>query len=269
MSGTVANNLERSSGTIGAAGSGITVDSGDPAIDSNPAGGVGTVWSNSTSGETYVCTDATAGSNVWKNVGDGTGDIEPWSYPGLTYGYVHGGGSPSNTANIEKFNMASDGDGASVGVLTVARASLSHGNVSEGSGYTAGGSGDSNVIDKYSYTSDSDSSDIGNLTVGRGTPAGTASTENCYTAGGSSGPPSVNVIDKWSVSSDGDASDVGDLTTNSYGDGAGCSSLTYGYMVSGTHLQDRIEKWSHVSDANATDVADPATPRNHTAGSHV
>jgi len=83
------------------------------------------------------------------------------------------------------------------------------------------------------------------------------------------GEPANNIIDKWSFSSDGDASDVGDLTTNSYGDGAGCSSLTYGYMVSGKHLQDRIEKWSHVSDANATDVADPATPRNHTAGSHV
>ena len=147
-------------------------------------------------------------------IGFGASDtIEPWSYPGLTYGYIHGGGSPSNTANIEKFNMASDGDGASVGDLTVARAYLSHGNVSEGNGYTAGGTSNSDVIDKYSYTSDGDSSDIGNLTVGRTSLAGCASTTFCYNAGGSTAS-NQNTIDKFSVSSDGDATDVGDLTTN-------------------------------------------------------
>ena len=56
---------------------GPTVSASDPAINTNPSGGVGTQWANSTSGEMYVCTDATAGANIWTNVGEGTGDIQP------------------------------------------------------------------------------------------------------------------------------------------------------------------------------------------------
>ena len=53
-----------------------TISASDPTISTNPSGGVGTEWNNSTSGEMYICTDATTGANVWKNVGDGSGDIE-------------------------------------------------------------------------------------------------------------------------------------------------------------------------------------------------
>ena len=63
-----------------------TKSASDPAIDTNPSGGTGSVWVNSTSGETYVCTDATADDNVWTNVGAGTGDVVPWSYQGTQYG---------------------------------------------------------------------------------------------------------------------------------------------------------------------------------------
>jgi hypothetical protein len=54
-----------------------TVSTSDPAVNSNPASGVGHVWINKTSGEQYVLTDATAGNNVWYNVGDGGGAIQP------------------------------------------------------------------------------------------------------------------------------------------------------------------------------------------------
>ena len=56
--------------------SGVTKNASDPAIDTNPSGGVGTIWANTTSGEMYVLTDATAGANVWTNVGDGAGTIK-------------------------------------------------------------------------------------------------------------------------------------------------------------------------------------------------
>ena len=49
----------------------FTTSTSDPAIDTNPSGGVGSLWYNKTGGEMYVCTDATAGANVWKNVGVG------------------------------------------------------------------------------------------------------------------------------------------------------------------------------------------------------
>lgn len=54
-----------------------TVSSSDPSVTSNPASGVGHVWVNSTSGETYVLTNATANANVWTNIGEGTGAVEP------------------------------------------------------------------------------------------------------------------------------------------------------------------------------------------------
>ena len=52
-----------------------TVSTSDPAANSNPTSGVGHLWINSTSGEQYILTDATADNNVWTNVGDGTGTI--------------------------------------------------------------------------------------------------------------------------------------------------------------------------------------------------
>ena len=76
MSGTIEGNSSRSSGSITAKGSGITLSSGDPTTSTNPSS-LGAMFVNTTSGETYVCTDITAGSNVWKNVGDGTGNIAP------------------------------------------------------------------------------------------------------------------------------------------------------------------------------------------------
>ena len=49
---------------------GITKSASDPAVNENPAGGLGTVWLNTTSGEMYSLTDATAGANVWVNTGE-------------------------------------------------------------------------------------------------------------------------------------------------------------------------------------------------------
>ena len=69
-----------------------TVTNADPTITTNPSSGVGTIWVNSTSGETYVCTDATSNANVWKNIGDGTGTIAFSSSGGTkvtTGGYVY------------------------------------------------------------------------------------------------------------------------------------------------------------------------------------
>ena len=56
----------------------FTKSASDPTISTNPSGGVGTEWVNTTSGEIYLCTDATAGENVWTNVGAGTGNVAPF-----------------------------------------------------------------------------------------------------------------------------------------------------------------------------------------------
>ena len=78
-----------------------TKNASDPTISTNPSGGVGTEWHNTTSGEAYICTDATAGENVWINVGAGTGDIK-LGFEGESYGYNSGGRIPAESDMIQK-----------------------------------------------------------------------------------------------------------------------------------------------------------------------
>ena len=78
--------------TIPATADEITKSASDPTASTNPAGGVGTLFLNTTSGEMYSCTDATAGSNVWTNIGDGTG-VLPLTYMSATGGTITTDGS--------------------------------------------------------------------------------------------------------------------------------------------------------------------------------
>ena len=50
----------------------ITKQSSDPTVSTNPAGGVGSIILNTTTGKMFVLTDATAGANVWQAGVDGT-----------------------------------------------------------------------------------------------------------------------------------------------------------------------------------------------------
>ena len=85
MSELKANKISPAVGTslvLGDAGDTVVFpqNTSDPAIDTNPAGGVGSMWLNTTSGEMFTLTDATAGANVWTNIGGGTGDVSPNPY---------------------------------------------------------------------------------------------------------------------------------------------------------------------------------------------
>ena len=61
-----------------------TVSTADPTVSTNPTSGLGHMWINKTSGEQYILTNATAGANIWKNVGDGTGEVGPFAATGGT-----------------------------------------------------------------------------------------------------------------------------------------------------------------------------------------
>jgi hypothetical protein len=52
----------------------------DPTITSNKI--LGTEWINTTTGEVYILTTDTTNQNVWTNIGDGTGTIQPNQPPG-------------------------------------------------------------------------------------------------------------------------------------------------------------------------------------------
>ena len=78
MSGIVSDNTDVESGLVKAASSAPTSAAGDPAVDRDES--VGTRYINTTSGELFICTDATAGENIWKGQLGST--VQPVSYYG-------------------------------------------------------------------------------------------------------------------------------------------------------------------------------------------
>ena len=262
----------------------FTKSASDPAIDTNPSTGVGTEWVNTTNGEVYLCTDATADENVWTNVGAGTGDVAPTpTSQGTQYGFLGGGYIPSVPAglNIQKFSLTSDANAVDHGAdLTVSK-SYAGGNQSFFYGYTSGGShptsgAEYNVIDKFPFASSTNASDVGDITDTRQGFASASSTTYGYNAGGTGSPgyDGVVTIDKFSFSTDGNATDVGDLiiqryrqSGNSYIDG-GYGYASGGNRYSGSNLWDNtIQKWAFASDGNATDVANLTIARENPSGS--
>ena len=119
--------------------SGFTKNASDPTVSTNPSGGVGTVWINTTSGEGFICTDATAGENVWTNIGAGTGDVVPWTFGGTIAGYTSGGSNMAAYLNtIDKHSFTADENATDVGDLTSAIQNGS-GQSSSTHGYHSGG----------------------------------------------------------------------------------------------------------------------------------
>ena len=55
----------------------VTKNPSNPAIDTNPSGGVGTLWLNTTNGCLFSCTDATTDANVWVNIANCNADNIP------------------------------------------------------------------------------------------------------------------------------------------------------------------------------------------------
>ena len=234
---------------------GPTVSTSDPAIDTNPT--LGAKWINKTSGEVYICTDATAGANVWTNVGAGSGDVRFFSGSGSSYGYISGGGNRGVT--IERFSFASDGNAVDAGQDASASYSEAGGSSSATHGYIHKhtGAGD---IRKYQFNTSNNMTLVGYLTTGtsnRAQNTGTESSTHGYVFGGSEGTE-VNIIEKFNYSTDGNSVDTGDLTqARRYA--SGHCSFTYGYAAGGMEAPPNyniIDKWSFSSDGNATDVGD-------------
>ena len=252
--------------------SGPVQSTSDPTISSNKA--LGTQWINKTSGEVYVCTDATADANVWTNVGGGSGDILPiLQSQGATYGWVSGGnqgspGSPTGAQNTNQyFPFASESNATDASDMTIAR-TYPAGCSSSTHGYCSGGQpNNSNIIDKFQFGTTNNSTDVGDLATGLHAAGGGESTTHGYVFGGTTSGSTGNNLDtiqKFSFSSDGNASDSGaDLTQNAaYVDGS--SSATHGYRHGGQNIpggggqtwENRIDKFPFASSANATDVGD-------------
>jgi hypothetical protein len=229
---------------------GATKNASDPVITTNPSGGVGTEWQNTTSGEVFVCTDATAGENVWTNVGGRSGDVAPYFFGGTQYGFCYGGTYPTS-GDVQKWSFTSDGNATDVGDQSVQRQSYTAAS-SATHGYCMGGAvGTKDVIDKFPFATGGTMTDVGNLTVARHYPSGMSTVSYGFTAGGA---PTTNVIDRFAFSTDGNATDWADLHTARSAASNGCSSSTHGYIAGGASNQ--IQKFVFATQTNGTDVGD-------------
>ena len=188
---------------------GPTISASDPAADTNPSSGLGTQWANSTSGEFYVCTDATTDKNVWTNVGPGSGDIVPILFNGGRGIWV-GGSGPNESVinNIDYITISTTGNATDFGDRTVAY--YLAGSCSNGSrGLTGGGWGPTNIIDYVTFATPGNAIDFGDLTTTRGF---FASLSNGLRGVWGGGVTYGNVIDYVTIATPGNATDFGDLT---------------------------------------------------------
>ena len=243
----------------------------DPTISTNPSGGVGTKYKNTTSGEVYICTDATAGANVWKNVGPGSGDIAPWQVGRSIAGYAAGGygsGSPSVITAIDRYSFASDvnatdhgdTDGGSNGDRMGAGAS------SDTHAYIMGTKQgvDTSKVTKFAMTGTNVTTSLhGNLrqTVQQG--AGNHSDTHGFYSGGEAASQSIR-IDKIAFAGDSvSAVGHGELSTDTRG-GMGSGNKTHGFIAGGSNgsyvYRTTVTTFSYASNTTSSSHGDLNSP---------
>jgi len=239
-----------------------TTSASDPTISTNPATGVGAEWINSTSGKQFICTDATAGANVWTCSGGGSGSVSPFHFTNAQlYCFAPGGntGGDTNQLHIDKTTFASDGNSTDHGDQTVARRGQSHSS-STTHGYSSGGygqnpTGQSNIIDKFAMATTSNATDVGDLTVAGETHAGVTSTTHGHACGGGQG---LRRVDKYAFATDGNATNIGNLLSVNRDYPMGGCSQTHGYILGSNSgaPTNQIEKFSFADDSTTADVGD-------------
>ena len=240
----------------------------DPTVSTNPSG-VGIVYKNTTSGETFICTSATAGANVWINVGSGSGNIRLFLAAGSIAGFMAG------FRGIEKFSFSSATvDASNHGDLSSGTTPRNRctGSSSRTHGYTAGGetnnTSDSNVIDRFAFASNTNATDVGDMTNARRNGQGVGSATHGYCLGGRAGSSEANSlgIDKYSYSADGNSTGIGDMSSNN-SHFSGSSSYTHGFAAGGYSNVTTIRRMSFSVDAGSSDV-DNLSQGKWTAGGH-
>ena len=234
----------------------------DPAEDTNPTSGIGTLWVNTTSGEVYSCTDATTDANVWTNVGVGSSDnIAP--YGAEIAGYLVGGwAEPPSTGTltaIDKYAFASGSSNAVDHGDLVTRRSANTGNWSATHGYSSGGYLGSSqpkvqTVDKFAFAgSNVTATSIGNLNSAGMFGAGCSSETDGYHCGSYLGSGSYdNGIDKIVFSSDSVSHNVGSLNSHANVENINENySTTDGYVVGGDG-NNKIDSFSFASEGQTS-----------------
>ena len=215
----------------------IITGASDPVVSTNPSGGVGSVYLNTSDGEMFVCTDATAGANIWTNVGAGSDDVVPYSYTGgATIAIYHVGGTTGPAAgmtDISKINVAADTAVNAIADLEVG-SNNGAGSNSNTHGYLAGRmTAPATTIERFSFATDNDTTDIGDLLAtqtwktGSG---GSSATHGYFITGYGSGTSS-----KYTFAASTTSTHITNVASDtSYrNDPAACSSDTHIYVMGG------------------------------------
>jgi len=252
-----------------------TKSASDPTISTNPSGGVGTEWHNTTSGEVYICTDATAGANTWTNIGDGSGDVMPYVFQGAIAGYT------GSHDRIDRISFTSDGAATDVGDMATGsnnkgrygaagNSSLTHAYFSGGYGPGQYSPNTADVIEAMSFASKGTAVDVGNLVIHMRNQASSSNQTYAYLHCGlraandpSGAAGSYNVIWRFQMVTSADATDVGDLYNGVTARAGGHSDPpnAYGYSSGGgaynaSSHYNIIQRYAMVSSGNSTDVGD-------------
>jgi hypothetical protein len=254
-----------------------TQNASDPAINTNPSGGLGTVWVNTASGEVFSCTDATTNENVWTNVGGGDGDVVPYNFRGSISGYMLGGyqWNTGYSGNIQKFNFASNTGQTSPANFPTNRYGGGAGrSVTEG--YYFGGTSSGPELAsfaKFTFGSESTSSSLGNLVRGGYNVGSHSTADYIYTTqSAENAETSNNIIERVATSSDTPSGDIGDMAAPTLG-GPCTQTDTHGYTIGGYRHElpargneSRIEKYAFASSVTSATVADVGTTVGYGAG---
>jgi hypothetical protein len=248
----------------------FTKSASDPVITTNPSGGVGTLWANTTSGEVYCCTDATAGANVWTNIGAGSGNVQLLWYGGR--GLWAGGHTGGYKDTVDYITIATPGNATDFGNLSAQVEGLA--GVSNGSrGIIAGGEPIVNhaQMDYYTISTPGNASDFGDISASRYGLGGCANgIRGIFTGGvgsvtGDSPGGYYDTIDYVTIATLGNAVDFGDRTLHNYHVGS-CSDGSRGVTGGGTTASVRVNVIDYVTIAttsDATDFGDLSAIRSH------
>ncbi len=242
----------------------------NPTVTSNKT--LGTVWVNTTTGNMFVLTDATTDQNIWKNIGDGSGDYGKafGGRGGGTIAGFHAGGA--NQTQIHKYSFTSDANATSHGNMTSitymagACSSSTH-------GYSVSGvtvsNPQTNTTEKYAFASSGQNTVLGSLTVSlaRQDQSGHSSSTDGYISGGAHPSGTTGLINKFSFANSNPATDHGSLTVARF-DSGGVSSITHGYAVGGNVSSTLIDKFQFSSSATSTTHGSLLTSFSSRRGGH-
>ena len=192
----------------------VTVATSAPATNTNPSSGVGTLWLDKSAGDLYVCTSATSNSNIWLNIGDGTGQVGGNPTGGtITYagGYTYHTFTSSGTFGAPAAKSGID-------ILIVA------GGGGGGGRYNSGGGGAGGMLE---YTNQTISGDH-TITVGAGGAGGAHDSRGTQGSNSSLAGPSGS----WTTAVGGGGG--GGYSTNGTGGDGGSGGGASGYQTGTT-----------------------------------